>query len=154
MHSHSTSGMELFFRFGLIALVFSYGTIIVWLGLKGNSIVRYIGRVREVTYVFVMFVPVFYSAIPFSWKNILGAILFFPVYYYAIELFCRLTPNPKAIVQDNRSSNYSQATAQRPQAPSYQHPAYQAYQMPAQSFQSPPMPTNPQQSFAAQFPKR
>ena len=87
-------------RFTLIGFVFVYGIIIVHLGFKGNKIIKSIGRVRNVTYVFAMFVPVFYNAIPLSIEHFLAAILFFPVYYFAIELLDRITPDPKALVED------------------------------------------------------
>lgn len=94
-------------RFALIALIFGYGTVIVVLGWKGNKIIKYIGRVRELTYVFAMFVPVFYNAIPFSWNHIIAAVLFFPLFYFAIELLDKLLPNPKAIREDLEESSGS-----------------------------------------------
>ncbi|MBN2142974.1 hypothetical protein JW711_06635 [Candidatus Woesearchaeota archaeon] len=100
MAEHPGLFWETFLRFFLIGLIFSYGVIIVWLGLKGNKVIKFIGRIREVTYVFIMFVPIFYSAIPFSWGHVLGAIIFFPVFYFTIELIDRYAPNPLAVVMD------------------------------------------------------
>jgi len=91
----------------LIATIFAYGGLIVGLGIKGNSLIKYIGRVREVTYVFAMFVPIFYNAIPFSGGHILGAILFFPLFYFVIELLDKYTPNPKAMVEDLAEEEHS-----------------------------------------------
>jgi hypothetical protein len=91
-------------RFGLISLLMAYGILIIVLGWKGNAIVRKIGRVREVTYLFVMFVPVFYNAIPFSFKHILATILIFPAFYFVIELLDKIIPNPKAVDEDNGST--------------------------------------------------
>lgn len=95
-----TNWMDLAMRFGFILLLFIYGAIIVILGWKGNKIIKYIGRVRVVTYVFAMFVPIFYNAIPFSIEHIIAALLFFPVFYFVIELIDHYTPNPKAITED------------------------------------------------------
>lgn len=95
-----TNNFDIGLRFGLIFLIFAYGGLIVTLGWKGNPIIKYIGRVREVTYVFAMFVPIFYNAIPFSVGHIISAIIFFPLFYFAIELLDRYTPNPKAMVED------------------------------------------------------
>ena len=114
--------LDIGMRFGLVLLIFIYGGLIITLGWKGNPIIKYIGRVREVTYVFVMFVPIFYNAIPFSFGHILGAILFFPLFYYAIEMLDRYIPNPKAIVEDlqnnsprkNSDNLYSSADAFSP----------------------------------------
>lgn len=87
-------------RFGLIAALFVYGGIIILLGWRGNRIIKKIGRVRIVTYVFAMFVPIFYNAIPFSLEHIIATILFFPIFYGVIELIDRFTPNPKAVEAD------------------------------------------------------
>ncbi|MEK6846313.1 MAG: hypothetical protein AABY26_06120, partial [Nanoarchaeota archaeon] len=99
--------LDIFTRFGLILLIFAYGIVIVILGWKGNKIIKYIGRIRELTYVFVMFVPVFYNAIPFSLNHIIAAVLFFPLFYFAIELLDHLLPNPKAVQEDMGESSGS-----------------------------------------------
>ncbi len=91
-------------RFAVIGGIFLYGFTIVFLGWKGNEIIKKVARIREVTYVFVMFVPIFYNAIPLTMKHVIAAILFFPVFYYAIELFDRLTPNPAAVTKDMEES--------------------------------------------------
>lgn len=103
---------NIFGRFALIIIVLAYGGLIIYLGIKGNKIVKYIGRVREVTYVFAMFVPVFYNVIPFSFNHLFAAILFFPLFYYGIELLDKYTPNPKAVVEDLEEKG-SESVAQR-----------------------------------------
>ena len=95
-----TSVGEMIARFSIIAVILGYGVAIVVLGLKGNRVIKYIGRVREVTYAFAMFAPVFYGAVPLSLNHIIGALLFFPLFYFAIELLDRYTPNPKAVMED------------------------------------------------------
>jgi hypothetical protein len=87
-------------RFFIIALILGYGVVIVVLGLKGKKIIKYIGRIREVTYAFAIFAPIFYNAIDLTINHIIAAVLFFPLFYFAIELIDRYTPNPKAIVED------------------------------------------------------
>ncbi|MBW2964284.1 hypothetical protein KY363_02390 [Candidatus Woesearchaeota archaeon] len=91
-------------RFGIIAAIFAYGILIVILGIKGNKIIKYIGRVREVTYAFAMFTPVFYNEIPLTLSHIIATLLFFPLFYFTIELIDRYTPNPKAMVEDLEES--------------------------------------------------
>lgn len=91
-------------RFAVIAAIFGYGILIVILGIKGNKIIKYIGRVREVTYAFAMFTPVFYNEIPLTLNHIIATVLFFPLFYFAIELIDRYTPNPKAMVEDLEES--------------------------------------------------
>lgn len=95
-------------RFFIIGLIFAYGAFILVLGWKGNKLIKRIGRVRIVTYVFAVFTPVFYGAIPFSLNHIIAALLFFPLFYFAIELIDRYTPDPKAISEDMKGSSSSQ----------------------------------------------
>ncbi|MBI2138346.1 hypothetical protein HYU13_02055 [Candidatus Woesearchaeota archaeon] len=95
-------------RFSLIWLIFAYGATIVALGIRGNPLIKHIARIREVTYVFVMFVPIFYNAIPFSWNHLIGAAIFFPAYYWIIEFFDRLTPNPKPLTEDMEENRLGQ----------------------------------------------
>ncbi|MBI4983640.1 hypothetical protein HZC32_03275, partial [Candidatus Woesearchaeota archaeon] len=47
-----TNTFDIILRFILIAAIFAYGVVIVVLGWKGNKLIKYIGRIREVTYVF------------------------------------------------------------------------------------------------------
>ncbi len=99
-------------RFSLIAIILAYGISIIILGWKGKKIIKYIGRIREVTYVFVLFVPVFYNVIPFSVDHIVATILFFPLGYFVIELIDRYTPNPKAIMEDMEEGKEMGLTSQ------------------------------------------
>lgn len=94
-------------RFALIGVIFIYGILIVTWGIKGNTIVKKIGRIRQVTYVFAMFVPIFYNAIPFSWKHIIAVVIFYPLFYFVIEIIDKIVPNPKSIEQDMNSSKSS-----------------------------------------------
>ena len=90
----------IFIRFFLIAAALIYSTLIIILGWRGNTIIKYIARIREITYLFAMFVPIFYNAIPFSWNHLIATFLFFPIFYFAIELIDKFTPNPKAVQED------------------------------------------------------
>ncbi|MEM4397202.1 MAG: hypothetical protein QW757_01095 [Candidatus Woesearchaeota archaeon] len=94
------NAFDIIARFGLIFILFLYGALIIHYGIKGNPIIKKWGKVRNITYVFAMFVPIFYNAIPFSFNHILAAILFFPLFYYTIELIDKYMPNPKAIEED------------------------------------------------------
>lgn len=87
-------------RFILVGILFAYGVTIVTLGLKGFRIIKYIGRIREVTYAFAIFTPIFYNAMSLNLNHIIAALLFFPLFYFIIEVIDRYTPNPKAVAQD------------------------------------------------------
>jgi hypothetical protein len=87
-------------RFSLVAAIFLYSAAIIYLGLKGHHWTKKIGRIRTITYIFIMLVPVFYGAAPLTFSHILGSILFFPIFYYAIELIDMYTPNPKSVLEE------------------------------------------------------
>lgn len=104
-----TNVLDLVLRFSLITILFTYGAVIMILGWKGHDIIRKIGRSREVTYIFAIFVPVFYNVIPFSVNHLLAAIIFFPLFYFLIELIDHYTPDPEAIKKDKGESSGSSA---------------------------------------------
>ncbi|MBI4738710.1 hypothetical protein HY772_03985 [Candidatus Woesearchaeota archaeon] len=87
-------------RIALSVIVLAYGLSIIVLGIKGNNIVRYIGRIREVTYIVALLTPVFYKVIPVSFDMLLSAIIFFPLFYFTIELIDYITPNPTVLKID------------------------------------------------------
>ncbi len=95
-----TRAIDIVARFTLASVIFSYGAAILILGWRGNPLIKKLGRVRTVTYVFAMFVPIFYNAIPFSLNHFISTILFFPIFYFAIELLDRIMPDPKAVEKD------------------------------------------------------
>ncbi len=79
----------------LCLLTILFAAIILYEGLKGKPIVRYIGRVREVSYVLLVFTPVIYEVMKPDWKYAIAIVVFFPLYYYLIELLDRILPDPK-----------------------------------------------------------
>ncbi|MBI5398294.1 hypothetical protein HZB03_02415 [Candidatus Woesearchaeota archaeon] len=99
-HTGELSLGSLIGRIALSLIVLSYGMTIIVLGIKGNKIVRYIGRIREVTYLIAVFTPVFYNVVPLSFKLVLAIIVFFPLFYFTIELIDYFTPEPKAMKTD------------------------------------------------------
>ncbi len=87
-------------KFVLIGLVFMYGLMILIEGMRGNNIVTKLGRVRETTYVLLMFTPIIYNEIELSWKVIIAILLFFPLFYYLMEYVnARILPQWKVITQ-------------------------------------------------------
>jgi len=75
-----------FSKIGICILVVLYGIFIITKGLKKINYVKFIGRVRETTYVLLMFAPIIYGIVDFSLGFFLGFFIFFPVWYYLIEL--------------------------------------------------------------------
>lgn len=91
---------NMFFRSALILMIFAYSFGIIFWGIKGNKIIKKIGRVREVTYVLAVFTPIFYGVMPLSFNYIFAAFIFFPLFYEVVEFIDWITPNPKPIEQD------------------------------------------------------
>lgn len=93
-------GWNVLAKFMICALVFIYGFVIIFEGIKAKKFIRYFGRIREVTYVLLMFTPIIYGKMGFSFRLLLAMVLFFPVFYYLIELIDRFTPTPTAMRED------------------------------------------------------
>jgi hypothetical protein len=66
----------------------------------GRKLTKYIGRIREVTYVVIIFTPLFYDATELSLQFIFAAIAFFPIFYYVVEWIDYIVPDPKSIQED------------------------------------------------------
>ena len=135
-----TGGLDIFARFFLVSLIFLYGMMVFVLGWKGNPLIKKIGRIREMTYVFVMFVPIFYNYFPLTFSHVLAAILFFPLFYYLIELIDRLIPDPVAIKMDVEDANGDVSKGNPAGSPSPQQPS-PSYQAPPQRPQQPSRPS-------------
>ncbi len=84
-------------KFALSAFVLIIGVIIMIEGIKGIRFVRAVGRVRNTSYLLLVLSPVIYGLAQFSWKYLLAITLFFPVYYFTIELIDRFVPDPKVM---------------------------------------------------------
>ena len=89
----------------VIAIVF--GLIIVIEGIKGTSFIRFVGRIRVVTYFLVMFTPIVYGIIDPNFMYIFSTLLFFPLFYFLIEFICQKIPEPKAMLLDGQNKKKS-----------------------------------------------
>lgn len=91
-------------KYAICGIVMLYGLIIIILGISGHQMTRHIGRIREVTYVLLVFTPVIYGIIDLSWSFLIEIIVFFALWYYVIEWIDRKLPDPKAIELDKQSN--------------------------------------------------
>lgn len=91
---------ETVIKFSICVLVLLYGLIVITAGIRARRITSLIGRIREITYVMVIFTPVIYGVIQLSWYLMLAAVLFFPVFYFVIEFIDRRVPSPKSLQRD------------------------------------------------------
>ncbi len=92
--------LGIFIKFVLSFIIFAYGVFVIIAGIKIRHIVFYIGRIRWITYVLVMITPVIYNVIKFNTQTLLAIILFFPLYWWTIEIFDRITPEPRVYEEE------------------------------------------------------
>lgn len=98
-------------KFVLIGLVFMYSLMILIEGMRGNNIVTKLGRVRETTYVLLMFTPIIYNEIELSWKVIIAILLFFPLFYFLMEYVnARILPQWKVIAKVEKADTEIEQT--------------------------------------------
>ena len=100
----------LYIKYSLCLLVILYGFSVIIFGIKARQFVHFYGRIREVTYVLIMFSPIIYGIIYLNWKFLLGIFLFFPIFYYFIELIDRFTPTPKIYEYDEGKTDQTSST--------------------------------------------
>ena len=84
-----------FLKFFAAISVFVYGIYVIIAGIKTKKIVFFIGKIRWVTYILLMFTPIVYNVIKMNIYTLLAIVVFFPIYYWIIEIFDRLAPEPK-----------------------------------------------------------
>ena len=84
-----------FMKFFVAVAVFAYGIFVIIAGIRIQKIVFFIGKIRWVTYILLMVTPIVYTVIRLDFRTLLEIILFFPLYYWIIEIFDRITPEPK-----------------------------------------------------------
>jgi len=89
-----TLGLTSAAEIGVSVFFMIYGLIIMVESAKAKKIAHYIGRIREVTYVAIVFTPIFYGVIQFDLITLGAILLFFPIFYGIGEAFDRFLPAP------------------------------------------------------------
>jgi len=82
----------LVFKFLVASIVIFYGITIMKYAVTGNKIATRIGRIREVSYVCIVFTPFVYDLIKTSTPSLssflptfIGILLFYPLFYYGAD---------------------------------------------------------------------
>lgn len=96
-----------FIKLAIAAFIIIFGLSIIFLGVKAKHIVRAIGRVREVTYLMLMFTPVIYGVVDFNFRTFLVILAFLPLFYIAIEILDRMLPTPKTFEAEEEEKDLS-----------------------------------------------
>lgn len=97
-------------KFAIAAFVLFYGFWIIWEGIWGKELTKYIGRIREVTYLVIMLTPVIYNVTPITFQFFFSIILFFPIFYYFVELLDYIIPDPVSIQEEKREAGKSSSS--------------------------------------------
>ncbi len=77
--------------------MFVYGLLIIYKGMKGKKIAMLIGRVKEVSYLMVVFSPIVYGLVPLTFDTVIGIVLFFPLVYGITGIADKILPSPQEL---------------------------------------------------------
>ncbi|MBI2112681.1 hypothetical protein HYT52_04055 [Candidatus Woesearchaeota archaeon] len=100
-------GSGIIVKFIICFFVLAYGVVIIIGGIKTKGFVHYFGRTREVTYILAVFTPLIYGVLELDGKFFLAVLVFFPVFYFVIELIDRLTPDPTELDEQEDKPSFS-----------------------------------------------
>lgn len=105
---HLALNVAFFGKMFMAFIMFAYGLFIIIEGIKAKKMIHYAGRIRVVTYFVLMLTPLFYghgtSNLIYS---IIAMFVFFPAFYYLIELIDYLVPDTAAIREEKDRSEGS-----------------------------------------------
>lgn len=95
----------IYVKFALVAFILLYGGIIIMKGLKRQRFASVGGRIRVITYILVMFTPIIYETADISAMNIISIFVFFPLFYFFLEIVDRIVPDSKALEEDHEETD-------------------------------------------------
>lgn len=99
-------------------VILIYGSLVMFEAIKGRRIAHLIGRIREVTYFSIISIGVIYNAVIFDINTAISVILFFPVFYFAVETILKLLPPPEEEVAEELEQQAVKEQYQQPAAAS------------------------------------
>jgi len=73
----------------VVIFLIVFGLVIVIEAARKKEIVKYIARTREITYLLLWLVPLFFNIIPANIDTLIAALIFFPIFYIIIEFIDR-----------------------------------------------------------------
>ncbi len=112
-------------------VILIYGSLVMYEAVKGRRIAHLIGRIREVTYFSIISIGVIYNAVVFDINTLIAVIVFFPVFYFAVETALKILPPPEAELEEELEQGGSQQQVSTPEREQYQQPSAA---MPAQGY--------------------
>jgi len=129
-----TTGWVAATKIVIAAFMLFYGLQIFISGLKLKKRAQFIGRIRVVTYVVLSLTPLYYGTVPFDFVTFISIVVFFPVFYFLVEILDRIIPDSKVLHEDELEANKPETPAQVIPQRTYSHPYppqhyYQHYQV-------------------------
>jgi len=100
-------------KLGIAGVMLLYGAYIMLQCIKARKNIILLGRIRVVTYVVLMLTPLFYGVVSLSFQIIFIMLLFFPLYYFIIEFIDWLVPDPKSLLEDNKTGEEDETVQQK-----------------------------------------
>jgi hypothetical protein len=91
---------DFWLKIGIAACSLFYGlTVIIW-GNQVKKVIHYIGRIRVITYILLMFTPLFYEPELFTTSTYIAILVFAPLFYFIVYLIDWAIPDPKVYAED------------------------------------------------------
>ncbi|MFP4118096.1 MAG: hypothetical protein ACLFTR_04180 [Candidatus Woesearchaeota archaeon] len=106
-----TIDYTLYTKFALCGFVLIYGLVVIIKGLKRNKFASIGGRIRVITYILVMFTPIVYDTSSINLMNIVSIFIYFPLFYFILEIVDRIIPDSKALETDKETKKAGADTA-------------------------------------------
>jgi hypothetical protein len=80
-------------KFFICLVLLAFGVFVIVKGVQGEKYIKIIARIREVSYLQLMFSLVIYGIVTISWKFILVVLIYMPVFYFIFEAIDKYTPD-------------------------------------------------------------
>ncbi|MCK5107746.1 MAG: hypothetical protein KAQ83_03385 [Nanoarchaeota archaeon] len=80
-------------KFFICLILLAFGIFVIINGIKGAKYIKVIARIREVSYLQLMFSLVIYGVVALSWKFILVVLIYAPIFYFTFELIDKYAPD-------------------------------------------------------------
>ena len=105
-----TSGLidadyTLYVKYGFAGFILIFGIIVIVKGLQRKKFAHFAGRIRVISYILIMFTPIIYQTAEIKAINIIPIFVFFPLFYFFLEIIVRIIPDSKAFEEDIGESN-------------------------------------------------
>ncbi len=89
-----------FTTIGISLAVLIYGFFIIFKGMHAKNVARIWGRIRQITYICLVFTPIVYGAVQPTWYLLLAIVVFYPIFHFLVELTDWVVPDPKTYAEE------------------------------------------------------